>query len=204
MSCKTLQWIVLISVLVALLSVGFTQRGQLYFVVYVLMIPCFIGKCNSDCVSFLQSTIFAHISIFRCRRYVMIPSHAQKCSYHQIMALTDEKTCICDCVFMKKRSVRRFGFSSHVSKDDFLPEKTQERKGFIYDDCLQSPSPTSWGDFIHGVYHPFRSLLCLLPALHPLSNPQKDYLLRQRFPFSSYQKAVHSHHLRAYSRKDSL
>lgn len=33
MSCKTLQWIGGISVLVALLSVGFTQRGQLYFVV---------------------------------------------------------------------------------------------------------------------------------------------------------------------------
>lgn len=27
------------------------------------------------------------------------------------------------------------GFSSYVSKDDFIPEKTQERKGFIYDDC---------------------------------------------------------------------
>ena len=46
MSCKTLQWIVLISVLVALLSVGSTQRGQLYFVVYVLMIHVFALKCN--------------------------------------------------------------------------------------------------------------------------------------------------------------
>ena len=51
MSCKTLQWIGGISVLVALLSVGFTQRGQLYFVVYVLMIHVSSIKCNSDCVS---------------------------------------------------------------------------------------------------------------------------------------------------------
>ena len=39
MSCKTLQWIGGISVLVALLSVAFTQRGQLYFIV-----------CNHDTV----------------------------------------------------------------------------------------------------------------------------------------------------------
>lgn len=53
----------------------------------VIMIPCFIGKCNSDCVSFLQPPIFAHISIFRCRGYVRIPNHAQKCSNPQIMAV---------------------------------------------------------------------------------------------------------------------
>ena len=28
-----------------------------------------------------------------------------------------------------------FGIPQHVEETDFLPEKTQERKGFIYDDC---------------------------------------------------------------------
>ena len=34
MSCKTLQWIVLISVVVAVLSAGNTSFGRLYFVVF--------------------------------------------------------------------------------------------------------------------------------------------------------------------------
>lgn len=47
----------------------------------------------------------------------MIPNHAQKCSYPQIVALTDEKTCICDCVYMKNALyavLRPFAVSRYV------------------------------------------------------------------------------------------
>ena len=86
MSCKTLQWIVLISVLVALLS-AITRNEDSSILLSVIMIPCFIGKCNSDVCLFSNPPIFAHISIFRCRGYVMTPNHAQKCSNPQIMAV---------------------------------------------------------------------------------------------------------------------
>ena len=39
------------------------------------------------------------------------------------------------CLPVKVRSALRFGFSTYVAKDDFILEKTQEQKGFIYDDC---------------------------------------------------------------------
>lgn len=91
MSCKTLQWIVLISVLVALLS-AITLNEDSSILLSVIMIHVSVIKCNSDCVSFLQSSIFAHISVFRCRGYVMIPNHAQKRSYPQIMAVRDKES----------------------------------------------------------------------------------------------------------------
>ena len=56
----------------------------------VIMIPCFIGKCNSDVCLFSNPPIFAHISIFRCRRYVMIPNSGTKTV---VETLTVSKVC---------------------------------------------------------------------------------------------------------------
>ena len=78
------------------------------FLLSVIMIPCFIEKCNSDCVSFLQSPIFARISVFRCQGYVIIPNHAQKRSYPQIMAVWDKESWINDVCLSSKCSVCRF------------------------------------------------------------------------------------------------
>lgn len=57
--------------------------------------------------------------------------HTQHIRPHGNFMLSDAPVCLT----VKVRSDIRFGFSQHVAKTDFLPEKTQEPKGFIYDDC---------------------------------------------------------------------
>ena len=107
MSCKTLQWIVLISVVVAPMGID-VLNGDSSILLSVIMIPCFIEKCNSDLCLFSNPPIIPHIILFRCQGYVIIPNHAQKRSYPQRMALPDEKTCICDCVYIIKCTVSHF------------------------------------------------------------------------------------------------
>lgn len=69
----------------------------------------------------------------------MIPTDTQKRSKRLPDAFTSisEHYTLCYCVSYCKGALRHpFWLSPDVGKNDFLPEKTQERKGFIYDDCL--------------------------------------------------------------------